>query len=82
MSFFADKGEGTKWDLDYGKLIIIGLCIYIAIAVSGCHPLLVQWLLFGVRVAILNYQEIQMIIPCSVCRTYKECEKHKRCLKE
>ena len=37
MSFFADKGEGTKWDLDYGKLIIIALCIYIAIAVSGCH---------------------------------------------
>ena len=23
-------GEGTKWDLDYGKLVIIGLCIYIA----------------------------------------------------
>jgi hypothetical protein len=23
-------GEGTNWDLDYGKLIIIGLCIYIA----------------------------------------------------
>ena len=37
MAFFANKGEGTKWDLDYGKLIIIGLCIYIAIAVSGCH---------------------------------------------
>ena len=35
MSFFVDKGEGTKWDLDYGKLIIIGLCIYIAIRVSG-----------------------------------------------
>jgi len=34
MNFFADKGEGTKWDLDYGKLIIIGLCIYIAIKVS------------------------------------------------
>ena len=27
MTFFTDKGEGTKWDLDYGKLIIIGLCI-------------------------------------------------------
>ncbi len=53
MTFFANKGEGTKWDLDYGKLIIIGLCIYIAIAVSGCHPIGVQWLLFGVRVAIL-----------------------------
>ena len=37
MAFFANRGEGTKWDLDYGKLIIIGLCIYIAIAVSGCH---------------------------------------------
>jgi len=23
-------GEGTKFDLDYGKLLIIGLCIYIA----------------------------------------------------
>ena len=23
-------GEGTQWDLDWGKLIIIGLCIYIA----------------------------------------------------
>ena len=39
MAFFADKGEGTKWDLDYGKLIIIALCIYIAIVVSGCHPI-------------------------------------------
>ena len=27
-------GEGTKFDLDYGKLVIIGLCIYIAIQVS------------------------------------------------
>ena len=27
-------GEGTKFDLDYGKLIILGLCIYIAIKVS------------------------------------------------
>jgi len=27
-------GEGTKFDLDYGKLIIIGLCVYIAIQVS------------------------------------------------
>ena len=26
--------EGTKFDLDYGKLVIIGLCIYIAIQVS------------------------------------------------
>jgi len=27
-------GEGTAADLDYGKLIIIGLCVYIAIQVS------------------------------------------------
>jgi len=27
-------GEGTKFDLDYGKLIILGLCIYIAVQVS------------------------------------------------
>ena len=33
MTFFKDKGEGTKWDLDYGKLIIIALCIYIALTV-------------------------------------------------
>ena len=32
---FLDKyGEGTKWDLDYGKLVILGLCIYIAVQVS------------------------------------------------
>ena len=37
MAFFADKGEGTKRDLDSGTHIIIALCIYIAIAVSGCH---------------------------------------------
>ena len=30
-TFFKERGEGTAWDLDYGKLIIIGLCIYIAI---------------------------------------------------
>ena len=36
VSFFNERGEGTAWDLDYGKLIIIGLCIYIAVAVSGC----------------------------------------------
>ena len=36
MTFFNDRGEGTKWDLDYGKLIIIALCIYIAFQVSGC----------------------------------------------
>ena len=27
-------GEGTQVDLDYGKLVILGLCIYIAIQVS------------------------------------------------
>jgi len=27
-------GEGTDFDLDWGKLIILGLCIYIAIQVS------------------------------------------------
>ena len=27
-------GEGTRWDLDYGKLAILFLCIYIAIKVS------------------------------------------------
>ena len=27
-------GEGTKTDLDYGKLVILGLCIYIADQVS------------------------------------------------
>ena len=38
-SFFSEDfnknyGEGTKYDLDYGKLLIIGLCVYIAIQVS------------------------------------------------
>ncbi len=27
-------GEGTQFDLDYGKLVILFLCIYIAIQVS------------------------------------------------
>ena len=27
-------GEGTRFDLDYGKLIILALCVYIAIQVS------------------------------------------------
>ena len=27
-------GEGTDFDLDYGKLLIIALCMYIAIQVS------------------------------------------------
>ena len=26
--------EGTAFDLDYGKLLIIALCIYIAVQVS------------------------------------------------
>ncbi len=30
----ASYGEGTKFDLDYGKIIMILLCIYIAIKVS------------------------------------------------
>ena len=32
---FEEKfGEGTAFDLDYGKLLIIALCIYIAAQVS------------------------------------------------
>ena len=27
-------GEGTAFDLDYGKLLIIALCIYIAVQVA------------------------------------------------
>ena len=27
-------GEGTKFDLDYCKLVILGICIYIAVPVS------------------------------------------------
>jgi len=34
--FEKNFGEGTAFDLDYGKLLIIGLCIYIAVMVSGC----------------------------------------------
>ena len=34
VEFHKNYGEGTKFDLDYGKLLIIGLCIYIAIKVS------------------------------------------------
>ena len=30
----ASYGEEQKFDLDYGKLIIVFLCIYIAIKVS------------------------------------------------
>ena len=32
ITHFEKKyGESTKFDLDYGKLLIIGLCIYIAV---------------------------------------------------
>ena len=32
---FEEKfGEGTSFDLDYGKLLIIALCVYIAVQVS------------------------------------------------
>jgi hypothetical protein len=31
--FEAKYGESTKYDLDYGKLLIIALCIYIALEV-------------------------------------------------
>ena len=32
---FEEKfGEGTAFDLDYGKLLIIALCVYIAIQVT------------------------------------------------
>ena len=35
LSEFKKKfGEGTDFDLDYGKVVILVLCIYIAIQVS------------------------------------------------
>ena len=35
MNRFKEKyGEGTAADLDYGKLVILALCVYIAIKVS------------------------------------------------
>ncbi len=34
VEFHKNYGEGTKYDLDYGKLLIITLCVYIAIQVS------------------------------------------------
>ncbi len=35
LSDFRKKfGEGTDFDLDYGKLVILALCIYIAVKVS------------------------------------------------
>ena len=33
-AFEQNFGEGTAFDLDYGKLLIIALCIYIAFQVS------------------------------------------------
>tara|TARA_B100001094_G_scaffold173635_1_gene167946 strand:- start:4264 stop:4401 length:138 start_codon:yes stop_codon:yes gene_type:complete len=30
FDFLESIGEGTSWDLDYGKLLIITLLIYIA----------------------------------------------------
>ncbi|MDC0955450.1 hypothetical protein OAR83_03035 [Alphaproteobacteria bacterium] len=33
-SFEEKFGEGTAFDLDYGKLLIIALCVYIAVQVS------------------------------------------------
>ena len=33
-AFEQKFGEGTAFDLDYGKLLIIGLCVYIAVQVS------------------------------------------------
>ena len=32
--FQKKYGEGSPADLDYGKLLILGLCVYIAIMVS------------------------------------------------
>ncbi len=34
MKWSKRFGEGTDFDLDYGKLLLILLCIYIAIQVS------------------------------------------------
>ena len=33
-AFERNFGEGTAFDLDYGKLLIIALCVYIAAQVS------------------------------------------------
>ena len=30
VEYHKKYGEGTKFDLDYGKLLIIAFCIYIA----------------------------------------------------
>tara|TARA_X000001388_G_scaffold23148_2_gene15762 strand:- start:1261 stop:1383 length:123 start_codon:yes stop_codon:yes gene_type:complete len=34
IDFAKNYGEGTKFDLDYGKILLIFLCIYIAVQVS------------------------------------------------
>ena len=34
VDYHKKYGEGTKFDLDYGKLLIIALCIYIAVKVQ------------------------------------------------
>ena len=34
VEYHKKYGEGTKFDLDYGKLLIIALCVYIEIKVS------------------------------------------------
>ena len=35
LSEFRKKyGEGTDFDLDYGKIVILCLCVYIALKVS------------------------------------------------
>ena len=46
-------GEGTKCALDYGKLVILGLCIYIAIQVSLC---------FGKKILVQIGKEFKMMI--------------------
>ena len=33
-AFERNYGEGTAFDLDYGKVLIIALCVYIAVQVS------------------------------------------------
>ena len=33
-AFEKKFGEGTAFDLDYGKLLIIGLCVYIDVQAS------------------------------------------------
>ena len=38
LSEFKKKfGEGTDFDLDWGKLVILGLCIYIAVLAAAAY---------------------------------------------